>query len=98
MCRLNSKQWRKNRENIIPFFAWPEDIRKAIYTTNAIESVNHSLRKVLKARGALPSGDAVFKLLFLALKRISKKWTMPVHNWNRALSQFAIRYAGRFPL
>jgi len=93
-----SKQWRQNWENIIPFFAWPEDIRKAIYTTNAIESVNHSLRKVLKTRGALPSDDAVFKLLFLALKRISKKWTMPVHNWKRALSQFAIRYAGRFPL
>ena len=93
-----SKQWRQNWENIIPFFAWPEDIRKAIYTTNAIESVNHSLRKVLKTRGALPSDDAVFKLLFLALKRISKKWTMPVHNWKRALSQFAIRFAGRFPL
>jgi len=93
-----SKQWRQNWENIIPFFAWPEDIRKAIYTTNAIESVNHSLRKVLKIRGALPSDDAVFKLLFLALKRISKKWTMPVRNWKRALSQFAIRYAGRFPL
>jgi len=93
-----SKQWRQNWENIIPFFAWPEDIRKAIYTTNAIESVNHSLRKVLKTRGALPSDDAVFKLLFLALKRISKKWTMPVHNWKSALSQFAIRFAGRFPL
>jgi len=93
-----SKQWNQNWENVIPFFAWPEDIRKAIYTTNAIESVNHSLRKVLKTRGALPNDDAVFKLLYLALKRISKKWTMPIHNWKAALGQFAIRFAGRFPL
>lgn len=93
-----SKQWAQNWENVIPFFAWPEDIRKAIYTTNAIESVNHSLRKVLKTRGALPNDDAVFKLLYLALKRISKKWTMPIHNWKAALGQFAIRFAGRFPL
>jgi len=93
-----SKQWHQNWENIIPFFAWPEDIRRAIYTTNAIESINHSLRKVLKTRGALPNDDAVFKLMFLALKRISKKWTMPIHNWNAALGQFAIRFAGRFPL
>ena len=93
-----SKQWAQNWENVIPFFAWPEDIRKAIYTTNAIESVNHSLRKVLKTRGALPNDDAVLKLLFLVLKRISKKWTMPIHNWKAALGQFAIRFAGRFPL
>lgn len=93
-----SRQWRQNWENIIPFFAWPDDIRKAIYTTNSIESVNHSLRKVLKTRGALANDDAVFKLLFLALKRLSKKWTMPVRNWKGALSQFAIRFAGRFPL
>jgi len=93
-----SKQWAQNWENVIPFFAWPEDIRKAIYTTNAIESVNHSLRKVLKTRGALPNDDAVFKLLYLALRRISKKWTMPIHNWKAALGQFAIRFAGRFPL
>jgi len=93
-----SKQWRMNWENIIPFFGFPKDIRKAIYTTNAIESVNRSLRKVLKNRGALPNDDAVFKLLYLALGNISKRWTMPIRNWTGALGQFAIHFEGRFPL
>lgn len=93
-----SRQWRVNWENVIPFFAFPADIRKAIYTTNAIESINRSLRKVLKTRGALPNDDAVFKLLYLALKNISRRWTMPIRNWAGALNQFAIHFAERFPL
>lgn len=93
-----SKQWRMHWENIIPFFEFPKDIRKAIYTTNAIESINRSLRKVLKTRGALPNDEAVFKLLYLALGNISKRWTMPIHNWADALNQFAIYFERRFPL
>jgi len=93
-----SKQWQDKWENVIPFFGYPKDIRKAIYTTNAIESVNRSLRKVLKARGALPNDDAIFKLLYLALRNISKRWTMPIHHWKAALNQFAVHFEERFPL
>jgi putative transposase len=93
-----SKQWQGKWENIIPFFDYPQDIRKAIYTTNAIESINRSLRKVLKTRGTLPSDDAVFKLLYLVLRNISKRWTMPIHHWKAALNQFAIHFEERFPL
>lgn len=93
-----SRQWRAQWENVIPFFDFPQDIRKAIYTTNAIESINRSLRKVLKTRGALPNDDAVFKLLYLALRNISRRWTMPIRNWTAALNQFAIHFDGRFEL
>ncbi len=93
-----SRQWRGNWENVIPFLDFPMDIRKAIYTTNAIESINRSLRKVLKTRGALPNDEAVFKLLYLALRNISKRWTMPIRNWKAALNQFAIYFDQRFPL
>jgi putative transposase len=93
-----SKQWQNNWENIIPFFDFPQDIRKAIYTTNAIESINRSLRKALKTRGALPNDDAVFKLLYLALRNISRRWTLPIRNWKAALNQFAIHFEGRFEL
>ena len=93
-----SKQWRNNWENIITFFDFPQDIRKAIYTTNAIESINRSLRKTLKTRGALPSDDAVFKLLYLSLRNISRRWTLPIRNWKAALNQFAIHFEGRFEI
>ncbi len=68
-----------------------------IYTTNAIESLNRSLRRVLKTRGAFPNDQAIRKVLYLALNTISKKWTMPIVNWNRALNQFAILFADRMP-
>ena len=92
-----SKSWRENWTRIIPFFAHPPDIRRAIYTTNAIESLNMSLRKVTKARGSFPTDEAVFKLLYLAMKNIVKKWTMPIKNWKSALNQFAIVYGNRMP-
>lgn len=69
-----------------------------IYTTNAVESVNRQLRKTLKTRGALPSDEAVLKLLYLALQRASKKWTRPIQNWPGALNRFAIEFEGRVPL
>ena len=93
-----SKSWRKHWANIIPFFAYPEDIRKVIYTTNAIESMNRSLRKIIKNRGAFPSDEAATKLMFLALRNISKRWTKPLMNWKAALNRFAIMFEDRGPL
>lgn len=92
-----AKSWRNNWERIIPLFSYPPDIRKAIYTTNAIESLNMSLRKVTKNRGSFPSDEAMFKLLYLALNNISKKWTMPIKNWKSALNQFTIIFENRMP-
>ena len=92
-----AKSWRSNWTRVIPFFAHPPEIRKIIYTTNAIESLNMSLRKVTKARGSFPNDEAVSKLLYLALRNIAKKWTMPVHAWKDALNRFAIIYEARLP-
>ena len=91
------KSWRRNWERITPLFSYPPDIRKAIYTTNAIESVNMSLRKVTKNRGSFPNDESMLKLLYLALRNISKKWTMPIRNWKLALNQFSIIFEGRMP-
>lgn len=92
-----AKSWRSNWARVIPFFAHPPEIRKIIYTTNAIESLNMSLRKVTKARGSFPNDEAVSKLLYLALRNIAKKWTMPIHAWKDALNRFAIIYENRLP-
>lgn len=93
-----SKSWRVNWENLNEFFSYPEEIRKVIYTTNAIESLNFSLRKVTKNRAAFPTDEAVMKLLYLALTNASKKWTMPIRDWGAALNQFAIYFGERVPL
>jgi len=93
-----TKSWRTNWPRVIPFFAHPPEIRKVIYTTNAIESLNMSLRKVTKTRGSFPNDEAAAKLLYLALRNISKKWTQKVHDWQAALNRFAIIYEGRLPL
>ena len=92
-----SKSWRNNWERIIPLFGYPPDIRKAIYTTNAIESLNMSLRKVTKNRGSFPNDEAMLKLLFLALRNISKKWTLPIRDWKSALNQLTIIFESRMP-
>jgi putative transposase len=92
-----SRSWTENWERLATFFAFPADIRRVIYTTNAVEAVNRSLRKVLKTRGALPSDEALLKLLYLALRNISRKWTMPVPHWKAALNQFAILFEDRLP-
>jgi putative transposase len=92
------KSWRANWQRVIPFLAFPRDIRKAIYTTNAIESLNFQLRKIIKTRGHFPSDDAAFKLLYLALSRAQEKWTMPIRNWKNALNQFAVHFEGRLPI
>ncbi len=92
-----SQSWRRNWERITPFFAYPPEIRKVIYTTNAIESVNMSLRKIIKNRGSFPTEEAAVKLLYLALRNISQKWTMPIKDWKAALNQFSIIFDGRMP-
>ena len=92
-----SQSWRRNWERIIPFFAYPAEIRKVIYTTNTIESLNMSLRKVIKNRGSFPNDEAMFKLLYLALNNIAKKWTMPIRDWRAALTRFAILFDDRMP-
>lgn len=89
--------WRKRWEEIVPFLDFPPEIRRAVYTTNAIEALNRQLRKVLKTRGHLPSDDAAFKLIFLALRNAKKVWGKPFPQWNRSLAQFAICFEGRFP-
>jgi len=89
--------WRNNWQRIIPFFDYPPEIRRIIYTTNAIESVNMSLRKVSKNRGSFPSDEAVIKLFYLALGNIAKKWSMPLKDWKPALNRFTIQFEGRMP-
>jgi len=91
------RSWRNNWERITPLFSYPPEIRKAIYTTNAIESVNMSLRKVTKNRGSFPNDESMIKLLYLALQNISKKWSMPIRNWRAALNQFSIMFEDRMP-
>lgn len=92
-----SRSWRANWERITPFFAYPADIRRVIYTTNAIESVNMSLRKIIKNRGSFPTDEAALKLLYLALQNIARKWTMPIKEWKAALNRFAILFEDRMP-
>src|SRR5450755_1417914 len=97
VCPMVSQSWRRHWDRITPFFAYPADIRKVIYTTNAVESLNMSLRKVIKTRGSFPNQEAAMKLLYLALEHIAKKWTMPVQNWKAALQRFAILLGDRVP-
>jgi len=92
------QSWRRNWERITPFFAYPSDIRKVIYTTNAIESLNMSLRKVTKNRGSFPNDAAMFKLLYLALNNITKKWSRPIRDWKAALNCFSILFEDRMPV
>jgi putative transposase len=93
-----SKSWLNHWQRIIPFFAFPPDIRKAIYTTNAIESMNMTLRKVLRNHRSFPTDESALKVIYLAIHNISKKWTMPIRDWKAALNCFAIQFEGRFPL
>jgi transposase-like protein len=88
--------WRRAWDRVIPFFAFPPPIRKVIYTTNAIESVNARLRKIIKTRGHFPSDDAATKLIWLALRNITADWERAARDWKEAMNQFAILYAEQF--
>jgi len=93
-----AKPWRTHWDNVVPFFSYPEPIRKAIYTTNAIESLNSQLRKVTRKRGAFPTDDSVRKVLYLALRQASQRWTRPIKDWSTALNYFSIVFEGRVPV
>ncbi len=88
--------WRRAWDRVIPFFAFPPAIRRVIYTTNAIESINARLRKIIKTRGHFPSDDAATKLIWLALRNITADWGRAAKDWKEAMNQFAILYAERF--
>ena len=94
---LIAQMWQRNWERVAVFFAYPEEIRRVIYTTNAIESVNMGLRKIIKNRGSFPNDEAAMKLIYLALQNISQKWTMSVKDWKAALNRFAIVFGERLP-
>lgn len=91
------RSWRSNWEKIIPFMDYPIEIRKIIYTTNIIESLNNTLRKSIRNRGHFPTEEALMKVLYLAIQQVSKRWTMPIKDWKQALNRFAISYPDRFP-
>ena len=91
------RSWEAHWENVIPFFDYPEDIRKVIYTTNAIESLKSSFRKISRNRNLFPTTESLYKLFYLAIRNISKKWTKPVRNWTAALNRFTIEFGDRIP-
>jgi len=92
-----SKSWRTHWAKIIPMFAFPDDIRKVIYTTNAVESVTMTLRKASRNHRIFPNDEAVIKVMYLAGQLISRKWTMPLRDWGAAMNQFSILFEGRVP-
>jgi len=91
-----AQSWRRHWAEVIPFYAFPDQVRRVIYTTNAIEAVNAKLRRAVRARGHFPTDDAALKLLFLVLNRVAKEWKMPAKEWTAAKAQFAILFEDRF--
>lgn len=81
--------------NIVPFFDYPNDIRKAIYITNTVESLNSVIHRVIKKRKVFPADDSVFKVIWLVMKDASKKWTIPIQNWKQAMNRFMIDFGDR---
>jgi len=92
------RTWRANWANLMPFFDYPFELRKIIYTTNAIESINSQLRKVVKKKGAFPTPESVRKVMYLAMTRASERWSRPVKDWAKALNHLAVVFEGRVPL
>ena len=86
------QSWQRHWNDLSEFFKYPYGIRKAIYTTNAIESLNFSLRKIIKNKLIFVNDDAILKILYLAIRNASEKWTMPIRDWGQALNQFAIEF------
>jgi len=93
-----SQSWRKHWPNLITIFEYPDDIRKVIYTTNAIESLNSVIRKAIKNRKVFPTDQSATKVIYLAIQAASKKWTMPIHHWKNALNRFMIEFPDRMPV
>ena len=93
-----SRSWRTRWEHLTPFFAYPPEIRNVIYTTNAIESMQASLRKVTRKRGSFPTEESVRKVLYLAMDKIARRWSRPIKDWPAVLNHFAIVFEGRITL
>jgi transposase-like protein len=87
--------WKIHWENVSTFFKYPEDVRKIIYTTNAVEGLHRQLRKVTKNRASFPNDEALLKMLFLVVRNIEKKWTSPLQNWSLTISQLSVMFEGR---
>jgi len=92
------RSWDSNWDNLTHYLGYTDEIRKVIYTTNAIESLNMSLRRVTKVKGSFPTDQAALKLLYMALQNITKRWTMPIRDWGQALNQLAIKFGNRVPV
>ena len=92
------RSWESHWNDLNEFFQYPTEIRRVIYTTNAIESLNYSLRKVTKNRSAFPDDDSIYKIMYLAIGKASQKWTQPIRNWGLALNQFSIVFGDRVKL
>ncbi len=92
---MAAQTWRSRWENVTPFFAYPEPIRKVIYTSNAVESLNAQLRAVTRRLGAFPTEDSVRKVLYLAIARAAHRWTRPIQDWAAALNYFSTVFEGR---
>ena len=95
---LAVRPWLVHWDNLKTFFAFPEQIRRIIYTTNAVESVHRQLRKVTKNKAVFPTDESLVKMLFLAIRDVSKKWTMPMHGWKTIISHLSIAYGNRLGL
>jgi len=95
---LLTRSWQANWDRIVPFLQFPPEIRKAIYTTNAIEGLNRQIRKGIKTKGLFPHDESAFKLIYLILNRAGKEWTMPIRDWSRIRQQFALHFPNRFSL
>ena len=93
-----AQSWRRNWTEVVPFFAFPEDVRRIIYTTNAIEALNAKLRRAVRTRGHFPTDEAALKLLYLVLNLAEKEWKMPPREWAMAKAQLAILFEDRFTL
>jgi putative transposase len=93
-----AQTWRRHWTEVIPFYAFPADVRRIIYTTNAIEALHAKLRRAVRARGHFPTDEAVLKLLFLVLNLAAKGWKMPAREWTAAKAQFAVLFEDRFAI
>ncbi len=93
-----AQSWRRHWTEVVPFYAFPSDVRRLIYTTNAIEALHSKLRRAVRARGHFPTDEAVLKLLFLVLNLAAKEWRMPAREWTAAKAQFAILFEDRFAI
>jgi putative transposase len=91
-----AQSWRRNWDHVVPFFAFPENVRRIIYTTNAIEALNAKLRRAVRTRGHFPNDDAAMKLLYLVLNHAAEQWKRPPREWFEAKTQFAVIFGERF--